>query len=42
MGLSLEIYTLQTQPLHALANNDAANGPLEDGTLDQLLWNDRH
>ena len=41
MGLSLEIYPLQTQPLHALADNDSANGPAEDGTLDQLFWTDR-
>jgi len=35
-SVSLEIY-----PLHTLADNDAANGPVEDGTLDQLFWNDR-
>ena len=40
-SLSLEISPLQTQPLHALADNDAANGPAEDGMLDQLFWNDR-
>jgi hypothetical protein len=40
-SLSLEISPLQTQPLHALADNDSANGPAEDGTLDQLFWNDR-
>jgi len=40
-SLSLEIYPLQTQPLDALADNDTANGPAEDGALDQLFWNDR-
>jgi hypothetical protein len=36
-SLSVEILPLQTQPLHALADNDAADGPV----LHQLFWNDR-